>query len=49
MALEIRPLSDALGAEIIGADLTNPLSDEDAKAVDDAFLKYGGVGTRSCS
>ncbi len=40
MALEIRPLSDALGAEIIGADLTNPLSDEDAKAVDDAFLKY---------
>lgn len=40
MALEIKPLGDALGAEVTGADLTNPLSAEDAKAVDDAFLEH---------
>ena len=40
MAIEIRPLCDALGAEVIGADLTNPLSGEDAKAVEEAFFDH---------
>ena len=38
MALEIRPLSDALGAEVVGLDLTKPLGEEDAAAVKEAFL-----------
>jgi len=40
MAIEIRPLCDALGAEVIDADLTNPLSGEDAKAIEEAFFDY---------
>ena len=40
MAIEIRPLCDALGAEVIGADLTKPLLPDDAKSVDDAFLEH---------
>ena len=40
MAIEIRPLCDALGAEVIGADLTNPLSGEDVKAVEEAFFDH---------
>ncbi len=40
MTIEIRPLCDALGAEVIGADLTRPLRDDEIKAVDDAFLKH---------
>ena len=40
MAVKIRPLCDALGAEVIGADLTNPLSGEDAKAVEEAFFDH---------
>ncbi len=38
MTLEIRPLSDALGAEVIGLDLTEPLDADDAAAVQTAFL-----------
>ena len=38
MALEIRPLSDALGAEVTGLDLTKPLCEGDAAAVKEAFL-----------
>ena len=40
MTLEIRPLSDALGAEIIGADLTRPLPEDEAKAVEQAFFDH---------
>ena len=40
MTIEIRPLCDALGAEVIGADLTRPLRDDEIKAVDDAFLQH---------
>jgi taurine dioxygenase len=40
MTLEIRPLSDALGAEISGLDLTKPLSAENLAAVKRAFLDY---------
>lgn len=40
MGIEIRPLCDALGAEIIGADLTNQLSAEDIEAVEAAFFDH---------
>ena len=35
--LQIKPLSDALGAEIIGVDLSQPLNAATAKAVEDAW------------
>ena len=38
MTLEIRPLSDTLGAEVTGLDLTQPLGEADAAAVREAFL-----------
>ena len=38
--LEIRPLSDALGAEVIGLDLTAPLAQEDFEAVHAAHLRH---------
>ena len=38
MTLEIRPLSDTLGAEVRGLDLTQPLGEADAAAVREAFL-----------
>lgn len=38
MTLQIRPLSDALGAEVVGLDLTKPLEEADAAAVREAFL-----------
>ena len=37
---EIRPLSDLMGAEIIGLDLSRPLGDATRDAVHDAFLRY---------
>ena len=40
MALDIRPLGKALGAEVLGANLTKPLTSDEAKAVEEAFLKY---------
>lgn len=40
MTLDIRPLSDALGAEVIGLDLSKPLSDEQVAEVRQAFLDH---------
>lgn len=40
MSLEIRPLSAALGAEVIGADLSKPISADDRKQLNDAFARY---------
>jgi taurine dioxygenase len=39
MGLEIRPLSDALGAEIIGADV-NEIGDDDFRKIHQAHLDY---------
>jgi taurine dioxygenase len=38
MALKIRPLSDALGAEVSGLDATKPLAAPDVAAINEAFL-----------
>jgi taurine dioxygenase len=40
LAMEIRPLSSVLGAEIRGLDLRQPLSDAAYREVRDAFLQY---------
>ena len=40
MVLEIRPLNDALGAEISGLDLSQTLSSENNDAIQNAFLKH---------
>ena len=40
MTLDIRPLSDALGAEIIGLDLTQPLDEETFAEVHKAHLDH---------
>jgi taurine dioxygenase len=40
MAVQIKPLCDALGAEVIGLDLSQPLMGEDGTAVQDAFLEH---------
>lgn len=40
MSLQIKPSGAALGAEIVGADLTRPLSDADFALVRDAFYKH---------
>ena len=40
MALDIRPLSDALGAAVTGIDIRRPLDPHDAVAVRDAFLEH---------
>ena len=45
--LEIRPLSDALGAEVSGLDLTQPLDDETISAIKKAFLKHHLLCIRS--
>jgi len=45
--LEIRPLSDALGAEVSGLDLTRPLDDATVAKIRDAFLKYHLLCIRS--
>lgn len=38
--LEIRPLSDALGAEVSGLDLTQPLDEPTIAKIQQAFLKH---------
>jgi taurine dioxygenase len=38
--LQIRPLSDALGAEVSGLDLTKPQDDKTISAIRQAFLKH---------
>ena len=40
MTIEIRPSGAALGAEILGVDLTRPLSDHEFATVRDAFYKH---------
>ncbi len=39
-ALQIRPLSPAIGAEIYGVDLTRPLDEDDWAAIHGAFLEH---------
>ncbi len=41
MSLQLRELSYALGAEVTGVDIANPLNLTDVKNVRDAFLKHG--------
>jgi len=40
MAIEINPLCEALGAEVTGADLSGPLSADDARIVEAAFFEH---------
>ncbi len=40
MAIHIKPSGAALGAEIVGADLARPLSDDDFATIRDAFYKH---------
>lgn len=40
MSIQIKPSGAALGAEIVGADLTRPLSDADFAIIRDAFYKH---------
>ena len=40
MSIEVKPLTIHMGAEITGANITRPLSDEDAKGIWDALLKW---------
>lgn len=40
MALEFKPLSPALGAEVIGLDLGRPLAADEVVAVNEAFLEH---------
>ena len=40
MAVQIKPLCDALGAEVSGLDLSQPLGGEDGRALQDAFLEH---------
>jgi len=41
MAVEFKPLSFALGAQVEGLDLRSPISESDWESVHQAFLKYG--------
>ncbi|HYF18533.1 MAG TPA: TauD/TfdA family dioxygenase [Ramlibacter sp.] len=41
MTIQLRPLSYALGAEVRGVDITQPLRDADWQAVHQAFLRHG--------
>jgi len=40
MNLELKPLAASIGAEVLNIDLSQPLSAETAKELDDAFNKY---------
>jgi taurine dioxygenase len=40
MSIQIKPTGAALGAEIVGADLTRPLSDDDFATIRDAFYEH---------
>ncbi len=39
MTIETRPITDAIGLEILGVDLSQPVSDEDFNAIRQAWLK----------
>src|SRR5689334_5461343 len=41
VSIQIRRLSHALGAEVTGVDIREPLSDAAFKAVNDVFLEHG--------
>lgn len=45
--MQIRPLSDALGAEILGLDLTQPIDEAATKALRQAFLSHHLLCIRS--
>ncbi len=49
MSLEIQPLDQALGAEVSGIDLTQPLGIEDGQAINDAFLEHHLLCFRSAT
>ena len=40
MTFEYHPLSDALGAEVVGVDFTKPLRTDDINELQNAFLKH---------
>ncbi len=40
LSIEVKPLSDALGAEITGVDLSRPLDDETFAGIHDAWLTH---------
>jgi len=41
MSISFRPLSYALGAEVLGADLSGQLGNEDFASIHDGFLRHG--------
>lgn len=43
MTIEIQPLSEALGAAVIGVDLSKPVDDETFEQIHDAHLEYAVV------
>ncbi len=43
MSVTLRKLSHALGAEVVGTDLSQPLGNAAFAAIHDAFLSHGGV------
>ena len=40
MALGFKPLTDAIGAEVLGLDLTKPMSAEDSQALRSGWHKH---------
>ena len=38
--IEIRPLSDAIGAEILGVDLQKPLETKVVRTIEEAWYKF---------
>ncbi len=47
MSLEIRPLNDALGAEVTGLDLSKPLDPKDIDTIQNPFLEHNLLCLRS--
>lgn len=47
MSIEVKPLTIHMGAEISGADISRPLSDQDAKGIWDALMKWKVVVFRN--
>ncbi|MAM68412.1 MAG: taurine dioxygenase, partial [Rhodospirillaceae bacterium] len=38
--IDVRPLSDACGAEILGVDLSEPLTPQTLKAIEEAWYEH---------